>query len=124
MAASLEAIAATDGEAFYRGELADAMVRHARANSDAHTPDDFAAHVADWVTPLALAYRGVTVHEIPPNGQGIAALQALGMLEHFDVAARPADDVATQHLEIEAMKLAFADAHRYVADPRAMPVSA
>ena len=124
MAASLEAIAATDGDAFYRGELADAMVRHARAAGGAHTLADFAAHAADWVTPLALAYRGVTVHEIPPNGQGIAALQALGMLEHFDVAARPADDVATQHLEIEAMKLAFADAHRYVADPRAMPVSA
>ncbi|MFO1314542.1 MAG: gamma-glutamyltransferase family protein [Burkholderiales bacterium] len=124
MAATLEAIAASDGEAFYRGALAQAMVRHARAAAGAHTADDFAAHTADWVTPIGLAYRGVTVHEIPPNGQGIAALMALGILEHFDVAARPADDVATQHLEIEAMKLAFADAHRYVADPRSMPVSA
>ncbi len=124
MAATLEASAASDGEAFYRGALAQAMVRHARAAAGAHTADDFAAHTADWVTPIGLAYRGVTVHEIPPNGQGIAALMALGILEHFDVAARPADDVATQHLEIEAMKLAFADAHRYVADPRSMPVSA
>ncbi|MCC7215178.1 MAG: gamma-glutamyltransferase family protein [Burkholderiales bacterium] len=124
MAATLEAIAATDGEAFYRGELAAAMVRHARAASGVHTLDDFAAHTADWVTPIGLTYRGVTVHEIPPNGQGIAALMALGMLEHFDLAARPADDAGTQHLEIEAMKLAFADAHRYVADPTAMPVPA
>ena len=78
--------------------------------------EDFAAHTIDWVTPLALDYRGVTVHEIPPNGQGIAALIALGILEHFDLASLPPDSVASQHLQIEAMKLAFADANRYVSD--------
>ena len=57
------------------------------------------------------------MHEIPPNGQGIAALMALGMLESFDIGALPPDSVASQHLQIEAMKLAFADAHRYVSDP-------
>ena len=80
------------------------------------------AHAADWVTPLSIDYRDVTVHEIPPNGQGIAALMALGMLQSFDIGALPADSVASQHLQIEAMKLAFADAHRYVSDAATMTV--
>ena len=124
LAATLEKIATTDGEAFYRGELAAAMVRHSQSASGAHTLEDFAAHTADWVTPLALDYRGVTVHEIPPNGQGIAALMALGILEHFDLAALPPDSAAAQHLQIEAMKLGFADAYRYVSDHRHMKVPA
>ena len=123
MAATLEKIAASDGEAFYRGDLAAALVACSRAHGGAHAAADFAAHTADWVTPLAQDYRGVTVHEIPPNGQGIAALMALGMLEHFDLAALPPDSVASQHLQIEAMKLAFADAHRYVADRSHMHVA-
>ena len=94
------------------------MVAHARAHGGAHTLADFAAHRCDWVTPLAHDYHGHTLHEIPPNGQGIAALMALGILEHFDLGAQPADAVAMQHLEIEAMKLAFADVYRYVSDPR------
>ena len=65
-------------------------------------------------------FAGHTVHQIPPNGQGIAALMALGMLEKLDVARLPVDSVESQHLQIEAMKLAFADAYRWVADPRAM----
>lgn len=122
LARTLEAIARSDGETFYRGELAEAMVRHSRNAGGAHTVDDFAVHTADWVTPLALTYRGVTVHEIPPNGQGIAALTALGILERFDLAHAPVDSPATQHLLIEAMKLGFADAHRYVGDLRSMDV--
>ena len=124
MATTLEKIATSAGEAFYRGELAAAMTAHSRAHGGAHTAEDFAAHRADWVTPLGFDYHGVTVHEIPPNGQGIAALMALGILEHFDLAALPPDAVETQHLEIEAMKLAFADAYRYVSDPKTMTVSA
>ncbi len=123
MAATLEKIAATHGNAFYRGELAEAMVADAARHGAAHTLADFAAHAVDWVTPLALDYGGATVHEIPPNGQGIAAQMALGMLRSFDLAAMPVDSVAVQHLEIEAMKLAFADAHRYVADPASMEVA-
>ena len=65
-----------------------------------HALEDFATHTADWVTPLALRYRNVTVHEIPPNGQGIAALMALGILENFDVASMPPDSPAAQHLMI------------------------
>ncbi len=124
LAATLEKIARTDGEAFYRGELADAMVRHARTASGAHTLDDFATHTADWVTPLGLDYRGVTVHQIPPNGQGIAALMALGILRHFDLAVLAPDSAEAQHLAIEAMKLGFADAYRHIGDPRTMSMPA
>ena len=98
------------------------MAAHAQAHGGGHVEQDFAAHTCDWVTPLAHDYRGHTVHEIPPNGQGIAALMALGILEHFDLAALGTDSVATQHLQIEAMKLAFADAYRYVADISSMRV--
>jgi gamma-glutamyltranspeptidase/glutathione hydrolase len=124
MAKTLSTIAQSDGEAFYRGKLADAMCAHARAHDGAHTPDDFARHSVDWVTPIEVDYRGAKIHEIPPNGQGIAALMALGMLESFDLPAMAPDAVASQHLQIEAMKLAFADAHRYVGDPAAMSVTA
>src|SRR5438105_5265854 len=123
MASTLEKIAASRGEAFYRGDLTAAMVAHSRAHGGAHAPSDFASHACDWVDPLALDYRGVTVHEIPPNGQGIAALIALGILDNFNVAADPPDSVASQHLQIEAMKIGFADAHRYVADIRAMEIA-
>jgi gamma-glutamyltranspeptidase/glutathione hydrolase len=123
MARTLEAIAQSRGEAFYRGRLAEAMAAHAQVHGGGHTVEDFAAHTADWVTPLACRYRGITVHEIPPNGQGIAALIALGILDHFDLPAHPADSPQSQHLQIEAMKLAFADAYRHVSDPRTMRVA-
>jgi|SRR5690242_5019877 len=123
MATSLEKIAASSGEAFYRGELAAAMVAHAGAHGGVHTLDDFAEHRCDWVEPMAIGYRGYTVHEIPPNGQGIAALMALGILEHFDLGSDPVDFAPVQHLEIEAMKLAFADVYQHVGDPSAMKVA-
>ncbi len=122
MARTLEAIAASAGEAFYRGELAHAMAADARRHGALHTVDDFARHASDWVTPLALDYRGTTVHEIPPNGQGIAALIALGILASAPPEAPP-DSVAAQHRAIEAMKLAFADAYRHVADRAHMRVA-
>ena len=87
------------------------------------TEDDLAAHQPDWEEPIAKDYRGVRVHEIPPDGQGIAALMALGMLSELDLAAAPVDSADSFHLQIEAMKLAFADAYRYVADPRSMKVT-
>jgi gamma-glutamyltranspeptidase / glutathione hydrolase len=124
LAASLERIAATHGHAFYRGELAATMVAHAQANGALHSLADFADHTLDWVRPLALEYRGAAIHEIPPNGQGIAALIALGILREFDLAAEAPDSVASQHLQIEAMKLAFADTYRYVADPASMDTTA
>ena len=77
---------------------------------------DLAAHESDWVKPLEMDYRGYTLHEIPPNGQGIVALMALGMLEHFDLRSHPVDGADSLHLQIEAQKLAFADARAFVAD--------
>jgi gamma-glutamyltranspeptidase/glutathione hydrolase len=124
MARTLSEIARSGGESFYRGALAHAMVDHSRQHGGGHTADDFAAHTSDWVTPLGHDYRGYTVHEIPPNGQGIAALMALGILGNFDLRAHAPDSVAGQHLQIEAMKLAFADTYRYVADPGSMRVPA
>jgi gamma-glutamyltranspeptidase / glutathione hydrolase len=123
MAATMEKIARTSGESFYRGELAQAMVAHSRKYDGGHTLADFETHSCDWVLPLAHDYHGYTIHEIPPNGQGIAALMALGILENFNLQEYAVDSIAVQHLEIEAMKLAFADAYRYVADPRAMTVT-
>ncbi|MCC6611274.1 MAG: gamma-glutamyltransferase family protein [Burkholderiales bacterium] len=119
-ARSLELIAATRGEAFYRGELAERMAAHSAACGGAMKRTDLAAHTADWVAPLAMPYRGYALHEIPPNGQGIVALAALGILASFDVASHPVDSADSVHLQIEALKLAFADAYRYVADAPAM----
>ncbi|HEY2014589.1 MAG TPA: gamma-glutamyltransferase family protein [Bryobacteraceae bacterium] len=123
-AATLEKIAATNGETFYRGELADKLAAHAAANGGAMRASDLAAHRADWVGAIETTYRGYTVHEIPPNGQGIVALIALGILEQFDMASLPADSVDSVHLQIEAVKLAFADAQAYVADIDHMPLPA
>jgi gamma-glutamyltranspeptidase/glutathione hydrolase len=123
MARTLETIARSGGEAFYRGALAEAMVAHSKAHGGGHVMEDFASHTADWVTPLACDYRGYTVHEIPPNGQGISALIALGILREFDLASLHPDSVESQHLQIEAMKLAFADAYAHVADLATMRVT-
>ena len=122
MARSLDAIATSGGEAFYRGELARAMAGDAKRHGALHTLEDFARHACDWVTPLAFDYRGTTVHEIPPNGQGIAALIALGILQTFGPSDDAPDSLAAQHRAIEAMKLAFADTYRYVADRAHMEV--
>ena len=122
-AATLEKIAATKGEAFYRGELAATMEAHSTANGGAMRASDLAAHRLDWVGTITNDYRGYTIHEIPPNGQGIVALIALGILEHFDMASLPVDSADSVHLQIEAVKLAFADALAYVADIDYMPVT-
>jgi gamma-glutamyltranspeptidase / glutathione hydrolase len=119
-ARALKLIGATKGEAFYRGEIGEAIAAWSRQHGGALTAADLAAYAPEWVTPLAQDYRGHTLHEIPPNGQGIAAQMALGMLEHFDLAGLPIDGAACQHLQIEAMKLAFADVYRFVAEPGAM----
>jgi gamma-glutamyltranspeptidase/glutathione hydrolase len=115
-AATLEKIADTHGEAFYRGELAAKLEAHATANGGAMRASDLAAHQADWVGTISGTYRGYTIHEIPPNGQGIVALIALGILEHFDMSSFPVDSADSVHLQIEALKLGFADAQAYVAD--------
>ncbi len=122
-ARALRAIADTGGEAMYRGEIAQALARQAQAQGGAHVLADFESYHPEWVGTLVQDYRGVALHEIPPNGQGIAALMALGIAQHFDIAAMRADSLAAQHILIEAMKLAFADVYRYVADPASMRMS-
>ena len=122
-AKGLRAIAQTKGRAFYEGEIAEALVRFSQQHGGAMTLKDLAQYQAEWVEPIAQNYRGHTLHEIPPNGQGIAALIALGILENFDLASMKVDGVDSQHLQIEAMKLAFADVYRYVADPKHMEVT-
>ncbi|MBO9516082.1 MAG: gamma-glutamyltransferase family protein [Variovorax sp.] len=122
-ARALKAIAATQGEAFYRGEIAQALEKFSSANGGSLKASDLANWKPEWVEPIAQHYRGHALHEIPPSGQGIAALIALGILKHFDIASIPVDSVASQHLQIEAMKLAFADTYRYVSDPSSMEVT-
>ena len=123
-ARGLRAIANSKGQAFYGGEIAHALEKFSNAHGGSLKASDFAAYKADWVTPIAQNYRGHTLHEIPPNGQGIAALISLGILGNFDLAALSRDGVDSQHLQIEAMKLAFADVYRYVADEASMEVTA
>jgi gamma-glutamyltranspeptidase/glutathione hydrolase len=118
--ATLRAIGATKGDAFYRGAIAEKLVAHSSENGGSMTMADLAAYVPEWVTPIEKDFAGYTVHQIPPNGQGIAALMALGMLEKLDIGRYPIDSVESQHLQIEAMKLAFADTYRWVADSRHM----
>ena len=118
--ATLRRIALTKGEAYYRGEIAEALVAHSSANGGSMTLSDLADFRPEWVTPIRKDFAGHTVHEIPPNGQGIAALMALGMLDKLDLGRLPVDSAESQHLQIEAMKLAFADTYRWVADARFM----
>ena len=122
-AKTLQRIAETKGEAFYRGDLAEKIAAFSKQHGAALTLDDLAAHTLDWVEPIGLDYRGYTLHEIPPNGQGIAALMALGILENFDVASLPVDSPDCMHLKIEAMKLAFADINEYVSDISTMRIT-
>jgi gamma-glutamyltranspeptidase/glutathione hydrolase len=122
-ARGLRAIAETKGQSFYAGEIAQALVDFSTQHGGSLTLQDLASHRAEWVAPIAQNYRAYTLHEIPPSGQGIAALIALGILEQFDVKSLPVDGVDSQHLQIEAMKLAFVDVYRFVADPSSMVVS-
>ncbi len=123
LAQSLDQISRTKGKAFYEGALAEAMVAHSSAHGGAMTIADLAAHTTDWCGTLGQDFNGASVHEIPPNGQGISTLMALGILQHLGLDDSAPDSVANLHLQIEAMKLAFADTAAYVADPTAMDFS-
>jgi gamma-glutamyltranspeptidase/glutathione hydrolase len=119
---TLEMIASSEGREFYEGALAEKIEQAAVEGGGDLRRVDLTEHRADWVRPISIGYRGWRLHEIPPNGQGLAALIALGILGTFDMASLPADGAESLHLSIEAMKLAFADAHRYVADPGWMDI--
>ena len=122
-ARALRAIGESKGAAYYQGPIAQAIEKFSSQNGGSLRASDFENYQPEWVEPISQEYRGYTLHEIPPNGQGIAALIALGILKHFDIAGLAVDGVDSQHLQIEAMKLAFADVYNYVAEPAFMDVT-
>ncbi len=122
-ARTLRMIAESKGNAFYRGELAEQIVDCAQSNGGLMILKDLADHRSEWVTPISVKYRNVDMHEIPPNGQGLAALIALGILNQFDLGQYPADSTDSIHLQIEAMKIALVEAYRHIADVRSMAVN-
>ena len=119
---TLQAIAESNGESFYRGSLAEQIAAAAEAAGAKLSRADLAAHRCDWVGTIANRYAArhsgdIHLHEIPPNGQGLAALMMLGIVERCDIRRYELDSADFFHLQIEAMKLALADSHRYIADP-------
>lgn len=119
---SLRQVAAQGRDAFYRGKLTDTMVQFLRSQGGTHTVEDFADFQPQWVEPISTTYRGWTVYELPPNGQGIAALSMLNIMEHFPLASYGHNSADALHVMIEAKKLAYADMIQYVGDPRFTPV--
>lgn len=119
-ARSLRAIAESNGRAFYEGELAEKISAFAAKHGAALSLEDLATYQPEWCGTISTSLDDTALHEIPPNGQGIAALMALGMLEHTPLRDYGCDDVPALHLQIEAIKLAFADLEAYVADSRHM----
>jgi gamma-glutamyltranspeptidase/glutathione hydrolase len=122
LARTLRLLASEGRDAFYRGEIAQRMVQFVQANGGFFELEDFTGHTTEWVEPIRTDYRGHTVLELPPNGQGITALLTLNILEGFDLAAMEYGSAPYYHLLIEATKQAFADRNRYVADPACVPV--
>jgi gamma-glutamyltranspeptidase/glutathione hydrolase len=118
---TLQAIGETNAETFYRGALAEEIADFSRKNGGYLSEADLAAFKPEWVEPISINYRGYDVWEIPPNGHGLVALMTLNILKGFDFTER--DSIETYHKQLEAMKLAYADGRRYIADPRNMKVS-
>ncbi len=117
-ARTLRLLADSYCESYYRGELAEKIVAFSEATGGYISADDLADYHAEWVQPLHINYRGYDVWEMPPNGHGITALMALNILQGFDFSDMPLEERI--HKQIEAMKLAFADGMKYIADPRYM----
>jgi len=117
LARTLEAVARGGKSAYYEGEIAEAIVSVIKEAGGCMSAEDLASHKSTWEEPISVTYRGYRVFECPPNGQGITALIALNILEGFDLASSPLLSTERLHLMIEAMRLAFADAGWYVADP-------
>jgi gamma-glutamyltranspeptidase / glutathione hydrolase len=117
LARTFRILASGGRDAFYKGEIAHAMVDYFQQNGGFITMEDLAAQKSEWVEPISTDYRGYTVYEMPPNGQGITALITLNILEGFDLTAMSAEPARYYHTLIEATKLAYADRNRYIADP-------
>ena len=122
LANSLRQIAAKGRDAYYNGPMTETMVKFLNAHGGMHTLEDFRDFQPEWVEPVSTTYRGWTVYELPPNGQGIAALSMLNIMEQFPMAQYGHNSVDALQVEIEAKKLAYADMYRYDGDPRFTPV--
>ncbi len=118
LARSLESIAAGGRDAYYRGEIAKRIVAFSARMGGTMTPGDLADYSSEWVEPISTTYHGWTVYEIPPNGQGIAALEMLNIMERFPLAQWGQNSADALQAMIEAKKLAYADMYRYVGDPK------
>jgi gamma-glutamyltranspeptidase/glutathione hydrolase len=123
LARAYEALVKGGRDAYYRGEIARAIVEMSQKTGGLFTLDDFTAHRSEWVEPLSTDYRGVRVFELPPNGQGITALMLLNILENFDLRAMGRDSADFWHTMVEAKKLAYEDRARFIADPAFHPTS-
>jgi gamma-glutamyltranspeptidase / glutathione hydrolase len=117
LARTFRALARGGRDAYYRGEIARAIVDYCQKNGGFLAIEDFAAHKSAWVEPISTTYRGHTLYELPPNNQGLTALILLNILEGIDVKSMRTDPVGYYHTLIEATKIAFADRNRYIADP-------
>jgi gamma-glutamyltranspeptidase/glutathione hydrolase len=117
LASTLSAVAVDGADAFYRGEIAASIARSTREAGGYLSEDDLAAHESAFVEPISTEYRGITIYEIPPPGQGVAALEMLNILEGFDLASLGRTSAERIHLEVEAKKLAFEDLHNEIGDP-------
>jgi gamma-glutamyltranspeptidase / glutathione hydrolase len=122
LAESLRQIAAKGRDGYYKGKMAENLVKFLQAQGGAHTLEDFAEFEPEWVEPISTTYRGWEIFELPPNGQGVAALSMLNIMENFPLRDYGHNSAAALHVMIEAKKLAYADMARYVGDPRFGPV--
>ena len=122
LARSLRHVAEKGAEGFYKGPTAQAIVELVRERGGVMTPQDLTEFQAEWVEPIQTTYRGWKVSELPPNGQGIAALEMLGILEQFPLGEWGFHSARTLHAMIEAKKLAYADLLKYIGDPRFGPM--
>ena len=117
LARTLRTLASAGRDAFYRGAIARAIVDYCRQNGGFLSMEDFAAHTSEWVEPISTTYRGHSLFEIPPNGQGLTALLLLNILEGIDLGAMRDEPARYYHTLIEAIKIAFVDRNRHIADP-------
>ena len=117
LASTFKKIAREGRDVFYRGEIAEAIVACSQQHGGLIAMKDLNDHTSEWVTPISANYHGYDVFECPPNGQGLVTLLALNMLEGYDLRSMEHNSPEYLHLLLEALKLGFADADRYVADP-------
>ncbi len=122
LAESLRQIATNGRDAYYKGKIGQTLVKFLQEQGGAHTAEDFANYQPEWVEPISTTYRGWKVYELPPNGQGIAALAMLNIMENFPISDYGHNSAAALHVMVEAKKLAYADMARYVGDPRFGPI--